>query len=44
MTDSGTGEIGGIILSVSTTNFVFYAISTNNSIAPVITWKACETI
>jgi len=42
--EAGTGAIGGIILSTSTTNFVFYAISTNNSVAPIINWKAWGTL
>jgi hypothetical protein len=42
--DSGTGAIGGIVSSTSTTNFVFNAISTNNSVAPIINWKAFGTL
>jgi len=42
--DAGTGAIGGIVLSTSTTNFVFNAISTNNSVDPVINWKASGTL
>lgn len=42
--EAATGAIGGTVLSTSTTNFVFYAISTNNSVAPVINWKASGTM
>jgi hypothetical protein len=37
---SGPGAVGAFISSVSTTNFVYYAVSTNNSSAAIVDWKA----